>query len=204
MNETIGVGPHPKPWPEDPRYDKELLASGDQRNVLDRYRYWTVEAIKDDLDSHRLPLEIAVENLERDFNMGTIIRTANALNIQKIHIIGRRQWNKRGAMVTDIYMNIAYHDSVEAFAETMAKEGREIIAIDITENAKPLGELELPINSVLVFGAEGSGLTKELLDTAKETVMIEQFGSTRSVNVGVAAGIAMYAWVSQHTSEHKR
>ncbi|MES2631307.1 MAG: TrmH family RNA methyltransferase [Patescibacteria group bacterium] len=198
QNTPIGVGPHPEPWPKGPQYDTLLLKNGDDRNVLDKYRYWKVSAIKDDLDSTRVPLEIAIENLTRDYNMGTIVRCANAFNIQRVHIIGRKQWNKRGAMVTDLYMNILYHDDVQAFKAMMDKEAREIIAVDIVEGAKPLAEVRLAEKSVLVFGAEGPGLSKELLSVATQTVMIEQFGSTRSINVGVAAGIAMYAWAQQH------
>lgn len=199
QEEIIGVGPHPEPWPTEAKYDRMLLKEGDKRNVLDKYHYWTVAAIKADLDESRIGLEIAIENLQRDYNMGTIVRVANAFNIQKVHIIGRKQWNKRGAMVTDLYMHIQYHDDVKAFAEAMNKQKREMIAVDIVDGAKNLSETQLPENAVLVFGAEGPGLSKEMLATAKETVMIEQLGSTRSVNVGVAAGITMYAWLQQHT-----
>jgi tRNA G18 (ribose-2'-O)-methylase SpoU len=199
QNTPIGVGPHPQPWPTGAHFDKQLLEKGDDRNVLDKYRYWKVSAIKEDLDTTRVPLEIAIENLTRDYNMGTIVRCANAFNIQRVHIIGRKQWNKRGAMVTDVYMNILYHDDVQAFKAAMDKERREIIAVDIVEGAEELSSIALEKNSVLVFGAEGPGLSKELLNVAKRIVMIEQVGSTRSINVGVAAGIAMYAWVQQHS-----
>jgi len=199
QEEIIGVGPHPQPWPTDPRFDKMLLEHGDNRNVLDKYHYWTVAAIKEDLDKDRLELEIAIENLQRDYNMGTIVRAANAFNVSKVHIIGRKQWNKRGAMVTDLYMNIQYHDDVTTFKAAMQKAGKDIIAVDIVEGAMGLSEAKLPQNAVLVFGAEGPGLSKELLGVASHTVMIEQFGSTRSVNVGVAAGIAMYMWLLQHS-----
>lgn len=199
QEEIIGVGPHPEPWPTDEKYDRMLLKEGDKRNVIDRYHYWTVAAIKADLDKSRISLEIAIENLQRDYNMGTIVRVANAFNSNKVHIIGRKQWNKRGAMVTDLYMNIQYHDDVASFSAEMKKAGREMIAVDIVKKAHNLSETKLPKNAVLVFGAEGPGLSKEMLSTVKETVMIEQFGSTRSVNVGVAAGIAMYVWLQQHS-----
>lgn len=194
----VGVGPHPKPLPNGSQYDTSLLENGDTRNVLDKYHYWKVSAIKKDLDKNRIPLEIAIENVTRDYNMGTIVRCANAFNIQRVHIIGRKQWNKRGAMVTDLYMNIVYHSDVQAFKEMMDKEAREIIAVDIVEGAIALSQVQLPKKSVLVFGAEGPGISKELLTIAAQTVMIEQLGSTRSINVGVAAGIAMYSWVQQH------
>jgi tRNA G18 (ribose-2'-O)-methylase SpoU len=198
QNTPIGVGPHPQPWPTESHFDKELLAKGDERNVLDKYHYWKVSAIKEDLDTIRVPLEIAIENLSRDYNMGTIVRCANAFNIQLVHIIGRKQWNKRGAMVTDVYMNILYHDDVQAFKTYMDKKDKQIIAVDIVPGAEGLSTVQFEKNTVLVFGAEGPGLSKELLSVAAKTVMIEQLGSTRSINVGVAAGIAMYHWVQQN------
>lgn len=170
----------------------------DTRNVIDAYRGKTVEAIIEDLDTKRTGLHIAVENIERDFNMGTIIRNANAFNVEKIHIIGRRQWNKRGAMKTDAYMHIEYHPTVQSFIDAMQAQERHIIAIDIVEGAEDLHKSPLPKQSVLVFGSEGQGLSQQLLTDAECIIRIEQFGSTRSVNVGVASGIAMYAWMQQH------
>lgn len=200
MNEQsdIGVGPHPRPWPTDDRYDAELLEQGDRRNVIDKYRYWKVDAIKADLNTVRISLEIAVENVGRDFNMGTIIRSANAFNVRTVHIIGSKQWNKRGAMVTDVYMNIEYHRDIEGFVAAMRTVKKEIIAVDIVEGAKGIASAELSSNCVLIFGAEGPGLSAELLAVADQVVVIEQQGSTRSVNVGVAAGIAMYEWVRRY------
>ena len=173
-------------------------AGKDKRNVINKYRGKTVEAIVDDLDTSRSNLEIAVENLERDFNMGTIVRNANAFNVRAVHIIGRRQWNKRGAMKTDAYLHLHYYESVEAFFDAMSERNKSVIAVDIVDGAVPLGETKLPENAVLVFGAEGPGLTNEVLEKAEKVVFIEQFGSTRSVNVGVASGIAMYTWIQQH------
>lgn len=170
----------------------------DTRNVVDKYRNHSVEDIIADLDTSRSELEIAVENLERDFNMGTIVRNANAFNVKRVHVIGRKQWNKRGAMKTDAYLHIVYHETPQAFFDAMRKDDKEVIAVDIVPGARPLHEVKLPKNAVLVFGAEGTGLSQELLDRAGDVVMIEQFGSTRSVNVGVASGIAMYYWVQQH------
>lgn len=170
----------------------------DTRNVIDKYRHQSVEVIKADLDASRSTLEVAVENLERDFNMGTIIRNANAFNVSKVHIIGRKQWNKRGAMKTDAYLNIFYHLTVDDFIDKMHGAGKEVIALDIVEGAVNLGETTLPENAVLVFGSESSGLSEELLQKAAKVVKIEQFGSTRSINVGVASGIALYAWMQQH------
>ena len=192
----IGVGPHVKPWPDDPRYDPDLLANGDQRNVEDKYRYWTVDAIKADLGLRTTGLHIAIENWQHDSNIGTIVRTANAFNAECVHVIGRRQWNRRGAMVTDRYLTIMYHSTVDEFVAAMA--GRKIVGVDNVAGAASLSETVLPADCVLVFGGEGPGLSSEMIAAANQTVMIEQFGSTRSVNVGVAAGIVMYEWMQKH------
>ncbi len=196
MNETNGVGPHALPWPEDSRFDPELLENGDRRNVEDKYRYWSVEAIKTELDKTRHDFHVAIENLQHDFNIGTIVRSANAFNAGAVHIIGKRQWNKRGAMVTDRYLDVFYHATVADFQKSI--KGRSIVAVDNVSSAKPLSKSQLPKQCVLVFGGEGPGLSDELRESADQAVMIEQFGSTRSVNVGVAAGIVMYEWLEQH------
>lgn len=200
----IGIGPHEKPWPTDSKYDSELLENGDKRNVLDKYRYLTVETIKADLDKSRVSLHIAIENWQHDLNIGTIVRAANAFNVETVHIIGKRHWNRRGAMVTDRYMNIIHHKTVEDFAECMKADNRQIIAFDIVPGAIALSGARLPAKAVLVFGGEGPGLSEQMQTVAEKTVRIEQFGSTRSVNVGVAAGIAMYVWLQQNVLHDKQ
>jgi len=168
----------------------------DRRNVTDEFKGQSVESIKAQLDRRRQPLEIAIENIERDFNAGTIMRNANAFNVQTVHIVGRRQWNKRGAMATDHYMNVQYHPDIESFRAAVA--GKTLIGIDNVAGSVPLHDYPLPQNAVMVFGSEGPGLSPEMLAACQAVVAIEQFGSTRSVNVGVASGIAMYAWLQQH------
>lgn len=170
----------------------------DTRNVLDEFKGWSHDDIVDELDKRGTGLEIAIENTERDFNMGTIVRSANAFGVRHVHVIGRRQWNKRGAMATDKYLHVHYHATVDDFVSAMAKRAKVIIAVDNIEGSVVLGSVDLPKNAVLVFGQEGPGISFELAKSAKKIVAIEQFGSTRSINVGVAAGIAMYAWVRQH------
>jgi tRNA G18 (ribose-2'-O)-methylase SpoU len=189
-----GVGPHPKPWPDDPRLDPELLEQGDHRNVIDRYRYWTVSAIVADLDTTRQPLHIAIQNWEHDFNIGSIVRTANAFNVAGVHIIGRRRWNRRGAMVTDRYLYVEHHASVDDFANRLTADGYVVIGVDNLEGAVPLESYQLPQRTCLVFGSEGPGLTNELLAVCEQLVAITQYGSTRSINAGAAAAIAMYHW----------
>lgn len=189
-----GVGPRPKPWPDDPRLDPELLEHGDHRNVIDRYRYWTVSAIVADLDTTRQPLHIAIQNWEHDFNIGSIVRTANAFNVAGVHIIGRRRWNRRGAMVTDRYLHVEHHASVADFADRLAADGYVVIGVDNLQGAVPLESYQLPQRTCLVFGSEGPGLTDELLAVCEQLVAITQYGSTRSINAGAAAAIAMYHW----------
>ena len=189
-----GVGPHPHPWPEDSRLDSELLEYGDRRNVIDRYRYWTVEAIVADLETRRHPLRIAIQNWEHDFNIGSIVRTANAFNVAGVHIIGKRRWNRRGAMVTDRYLDVSHHPSVTDFAEQIRSDGCVIIGVDNLAGAVPLDRSELPEQTCLVFGSEGPGLTDELVAVCEQLVAITQYGSTRSLNAGAAAAIAMYHW----------
>lgn len=196
LMQPIGVPPHPRPWPADPRYDPRLLAEGDTRNVIDKYRYWSVEAIKADLDKTRIDLHVAIENWQHDINIGTIVRNANAFNAAAVHIIGKRHWNRRGAMVTDTYMHVYHHASVADFVTAMT--GRHIIAIDNTTGSVPLAEAQLPHHAVLVFGGEGPGLSEEMIRASEQLVAIEQFGSTRSVNVGVASGILLYEWMRQN------
>lgn len=168
----------------------------DTRNVTDNYKGQPIEAIVRDLDAHGVSLEIAVENIARDFNMGTIVRSANAFGVRHIHIIGRRQWNKRGAMMTDKYLHMHYYSDVEAFFAAM--KGRTVVAVDNVMGSRPLAETTFGDGTVLVFGSEGDGLSEECLRRADAIVAIEQFGSTRSLNVGVAAGVVMYEWVRRH------
>lgn len=198
----MGVGPwadeHDGPAPSDPRYDAELLATGDTRNVVDAYRYWTREAIVADIDDRRHPFHVAIENFAHDANIGTVVRTANAFAAAAVHIVGRRRWNRRGAMVTDRYQHLMHHDSVADLLDWARGEGLAVVAVDNTPGARPLETADLPRNCVLLFGQEGSGVSEDAQQSADVTVSIAQFGSTRSINAGVAAGIAMHAWVRQH------
>jgi tRNA G18 (ribose-2'-O)-methylase SpoU len=198
------VGPHPRPWPDDPRLDPDLLADGDRRNVVDAYRYWSNEAIVADLDTRRHPFHVAIENWQHDLNIGTVVRTANAFNAAGVHVVGRRRWNRRGAMVTDRYLHVEHHVDVVALASWAGGEGLDLVGIDIVPGARPLEEAQLPERCVLVFGQEGPGLSAETQAACSLVCSIEQFGSTRSINAGVAAGIAMHTWVRQHVLGHAR
>ncbi len=193
----VGVGPMPAPWPDDPRLDPSLLENGDRRNVIDRYRYWSVEAIVADLDTRRSRLHVAIQNWEHDFNIGSVVRTANAFNVAGVHILGRRRWNRRGAMVTDRYLHVHHHETVGEFLAWLDARQVVPIGVDNLPGSVPLETAELPRDCCLVFGSEGSGLTDEVVAGCRQLVAITQYGSTRSINAGAASAIAMYHWALQ-------
>lgn len=193
-----GVGPWQGEWPSDPRFDPELLRDGDRRNVVDAYRYWTREAIVADIDSRRHRLHVAIENFGHDANIGSVVRTANAFAVDTVHIVGKRRWNRRGAMVTDRYQRLCHHDTTADLLAFAADAGLTVVAVDNVPGAVRLEQTELPRDCLLIFGQEGPGITPEAQAGAAVTVSIAQFGSTRSINAGVAAGIAMHAWITRH------
>ena len=193
-----GVGPWQGDLPDDPRYDPELLRDGDTRNVVDAYRYWTREAIVADIDGRRHRLHVAIENFGQDANIGGVVRTANAFAVDTVHIVGRRRWNRRGAMVTDRYQRLRHHDNTAELLSFAADAGLTVVAVDIVPGAKRIEQTTLPRDCLLLFGQEGPGISEDARAGAPLTVSIAQFGSTRSINVAVAAGIAMHTWISQH------
>ncbi len=195
--ETTGVGPWQGPLPDDPRYDPALLRDGDTRNVVDAYRYWTREAIVADIDRRRHALHVAIENFGNDANIGAVVRTANAFAVDTVHIVGRRRWNRRGAMVTDRYQRLRHHDTTADMLAFAADAGLTVVAVDNVAGAQRLEDTALPRDCLLVFGQEGPGITDDAKTGAALTVSIAQFGSTRSMNAGVAAGIAMHAWITR-------
>jgi len=195
---VVGVGPWEGPWPEGDHWDPELLAEGDRRNVGDEFRYWTIEAIVAELDTRRHSFHIAIENWHHDFNIGSVVRTANAFAAKEVHIIGRRRWNRRGAMVTDRYQHIHHHDTVSEFQEFAIENDLAVIGIDNLPGSVPLETYDLPKEAILLFGQESVGLTDEASATCQAVLSIAQFGSTRSMNAGAAAAIAMHSWIRRH------
>ncbi len=196
--DTVGVGPWTGPWPEDDRYDPELLAHGDRRNVVDRYRYWTVEAIVADLDRRRHPFHVAIENWQHDFNIGSIVRTANAFLAREVHIVGRRRWNRRGAMVTDRYQHVRHHETAEELAAYLRERGVVLLGIDNLPGSDHLETMTVPRRVCFLFGQEGPGLSSAARDACDGTFSIAQFGSTRSINASAAAAIAMHSWIREY------
>lgn len=199
---TSGVGPWPggqETWPTEGHYDPELLEHGDTRNVIDRYRYWRTEAIKVDLDQQRHKFHVAIENWQHDMNIGSIVRSANAFAADTVHIVGRRRWNKRGAMVTDRYQHVEHLEDIDALIAWATEQGMPIIAIDNVPGCVPMETFDWPERCVMLFGQEGPGLTDEAISAAEAVVEISQYGSTRSINASAAAAVAMYSWVQQHS-----
>jgi tRNA G18 (ribose-2'-O)-methylase SpoU len=198
---VAGVGPWSQeradPVPDDPRYDPELLRAGDRRNVVDAYRYWTRTAIVEDIDRRRHRLHVAIENFGNDANIGGVVRTANAFAVDTVHIVGRRRWNRRGAMVTDRYQRLCHHDTTAALLDVAAGAGLTVVAVDNVPGSVRLEQTRLPLDCMLIFGQEGPGITAQARAGADLVVSIAQFGSTRSINASVAAGIAMHAWIRQ-------
>jgi len=164
----------------------------DGRNVIDAFKGMTEKAIVRKLDENGVDLEIAIENVERDFSMGSIVRSANAFGVRRVHVIGKKQWNKRGAMATDKYLHVEHHPTMGEFMSLMG--GKYVVAVDNLDGAQDITKAELPMNTVLVFGSEASGISRELSNSADAVVEIRQRGSTRSMNVGAAAAVAMYEW----------
>jgi tRNA G18 (ribose-2'-O)-methylase SpoU len=197
-DDQVGLGPWEGPWPTDPRFDPDLLAGGDRRNVVDRYRYWRHDAIVADLDGRRHDFHVAIENWQHDFNIGTVVRTANAFLAREVHIVGRRRWNRRGAMVTDRYQHVRHHETIDAFVAWAAPEGLPVLGIDNLPGSRPLERHALPRRCVLLFGQEGPGLSEPARAACAGLYSIAQYGSTRSINAGVASGIAMHAWIQAH------
>ena len=195
---THGVGPWVGPLPTDSHFDQDLLASGDSRNVVDKYRYWTMEAIVADLDTKRHSFHVAIENWQHDLNIGTIVRTANAFLADTVHIVGRKRWNRRGAMVTDRYQHVLHHETVEALVRFAKENDLPIIAIDNVSDSQPIEKVVMPKDCILLFGQEGPGLSPEALEAASMAIEITQFGSTRSLNASAAAAIVMHQWVMHH------
>jgi len=194
----VGVGPHPEPWPDDDHFDPELLATGDRRNVVDRYRYWRHDAIVADLDQRRHGFHVAIENWEHDMNIGTVVRNANAFLAGGVHIVGRRRWNRRGAMVTDRYQHVTHHPSIDEFVEWARSEELPVWGVDNLPGSIPIESAEVPERLVFLFGQEGPGLSEPARGAATQVLSISQFGSTRSINAGVASAIAMHTWIRQH------
>jgi len=198
LPDEVGVGPHPQPWPDDDRLDPQLLTDGDTRNVVDRYRYWRREAVVADLDAKRHPFHVAIENWQHDFNIGAVVRNANAFLADAVHVVGRRRWNRRGAMVTDRYQHVLHHATIDALADWAAACDLPLLGVDNLPGSVSLTAYDVPRRCILLFGQEGPGLSSAARDAVEVVLHIPQYGSRRSINAGVASGIALCEWVRRH------
>ncbi|MCW2807952.1 MAG: TrmH family methyltransferase [Marmoricola sp.] len=196
--QEVGVGPWVGVPPTGERYDAALLVEGDRRNVVDRYRYWTMEAIVADLDTRRHDFHVAIENWQHDFNIGTIVRSANAFLAREVHIVGKRRWNRRGAMVTDRYQHVRHHETPAALAAHLHEQGVQLMGVDNLPGSEHLETWDIPRSVCFLFGQEGPGLSQEAREVCDGTFSIAQFGSTRSINASAAAAIAMHAWIGKY------
>jgi tRNA G18 (ribose-2'-O)-methylase SpoU len=199
--DEIGVGPWVGEWPAGAHYDERLLAEGDRRNVVDRYRYWRLDAIVADLDARRHEFHVAIENWRHDFNIGTIVRTANAFLAAEVHIVGNRRWNRRGAMVTDRYQHLRHHETAVDLAAYLAEHPGgpvSLLGIDNLPGSAHLETMAMPRRVCFLFGQEGPGLSDAARGACDGTFSIAQFGSTRSINASAAAAIAMHTWIRAH------
>jgi tRNA G18 (ribose-2'-O)-methylase SpoU len=197
----IGVGRHPEPWPDDSWLDPDLLRDGDRRNVVDEYRYWRHEAIVADLATRRRPFHVAIENWQHDLNIGTVVRNANAFMAAAVHVVGNRRWNRRGAMVTDRYVDVRHHETVADLASWAASQSLPLVGVDLLPGSANLIEADLPRRCVMLFGQEGPGLSAAAREAVSAVLHVPQEGSTRSINAGVASGIAMYDWHRRYGSQ---
>jgi tRNA G18 (ribose-2'-O)-methylase SpoU len=163
----------------------------DTRNVTNFFKYWTDEAIKTNLDSKRHNFSVLVQNVIKDFNLSTVIRSSNAFLAKEVIIYGSKQYDRRGAVGTHNYENIRH---VKNTNELVFPDDYFIIGVDNIENAKPIENYNYPTNKhvLFVFGEENIGLTDELKAICHDFIYIKQYGSVRSLNVGSAASIVMF------------
>ena len=167
-------------------------------NVIDEYKPMMLDEIKFDLSLKRAPFTSVFINATHDFNKSVGVRNHNAFAGKDIWFVGRKQWDKRGAVGTYHYEDIHYADCWDTFL--LHKPDGPIICVDNQQgyNHKHLGSFDLPKNSIFVYGEERVGIPLEILDSADYTLSIPQFGSVRSLNVSVASGIIMYEYRRQH------
>lgn len=198
---AVGVGPHPLPFPTDDHFNEELLSNGDRRNIVDNFRYWKTSSIKEELKKSRSHVEVAIENWQHDLNIGSLVRTANAFNVRKFHIVGKKHWNQHGALMTDKYLDLVHHPSIETFLQYVKEQNFPLICFENNTESSPLENFIFPIDPILLFGNEGLGISEELLSAAESVVHITQKGSVRSINASAAGAIALFEWQRQNYSQ---
>ena len=171
-------------------------------NIIDKYKFdrltkWTTELIKKDLQQNSFPIAVLMENFAGDFNIGTVIRNANAFNAKEVFYLGNKHYDRRGTVGTHHYTEVKHLPSIEAL--TLLKEHYTLVGLENSvAGAVSLDKFEWPSNSLLIIGEEGVGITSDTLALCDHFVYIPQYGSVRSLNAGVASGIALNDFVTKH------
>lgn len=179
-----------------------MTMTTETRNVIDHYHYWKHDAIVADLDSRRHPFQVLCSNLYNDFNIATVIRNANAFLASKVILYGNKRYDRRGTVGTHRYTHFQHCPNEISLREYLAAQSFDrIVGIDNVDNATPISDYDWGNGNVLlVLGQEQVGIPDELVALCDDMIYIPQYGSVRSLNVGVASGIAMYDLCSKiHT-----
>lgn len=171
--------------------EKFLLWS---RNVRDQYKDIPTEDIKADLQSKCFPSSILMSQITGDFNIASVIRSANSFNFKSVYYYGNKRYDKRGTLGTHHYIDVHYLDDIEQIK--LLKEQYHFVALENNINRHPINIKDYSWNyikpSLICIGEEGQGLTDDILELADDCIEIESRGSVRSLNAAVAASIAMY------------
>jgi tRNA G18 (ribose-2'-O)-methylase SpoU len=186
-----------------------------QRNVIDRFKNMPDEEIKKELQRTAHPVAVCMEQWQGDFNISTLIRNANAFNVEKVFYFGRKRYDRRGTVGTHNYTDIQFLDGGYDQLETL-KDQYTFVGIDnnVSQKTFKLGEFDWNMLSkppLMIFGEEGTGLTQQAIQMCHILVEIPQYGSVRSLNVGTSSGVLLYDYVrhlrnstNQHIEPIKR
>lgn len=164
----------------------------DKRNVLDKFKGWTEDLIRDEISKEVFPYAVLMENLIGDFNIGTVIRSANALGASKVYYTGNRKWDRRGAVGAHNYTMVEYVEDI-----SVLRNDYSLIGLENCEGSNDMRKFKWPKKSLMIVGEEGRGLSDGILELCDHVVSIPQFGSVRSFNAATASSIAMYDYVTK-------
>lgn len=164
----------------------------DTRNIADKYRWWEVPSIVEDLDKTRSGMVSVFVNLSHDMNLGSGVRNSNWFNTQQVRIAGRKKWDRRGAVGTHVYTGILHYPTPEEAITALKDEGYRIVAAEIDDRAVPLPSYEWNERSAVIYGEEGLGLSAEVMELCDDIVFIPGRGTVRSLNVATTSGIFIY------------
>ena len=146
---------------------------------------------------------IILDGLKTTFNIGKVFRTADAFGARKIHLVGTDFFDPAPAKGSFHHVPAVF-DAI--FADTYGSLAQEEYKFFIfsPHGGKPLNEVELPEKSAFIFGHEEFGFSFDPADYADLNLLhIPQVGKVESLNVSIAASIAMYEYVRQHPEIRK-